>query len=251
MHTKEVTIGRGIHKSVEGVFFDHNRPLEGCVDHLYSDIKNLVTIGVGQLVDPLPRALSLPLRRPDGTLATETEIEADWRAVKDHPDAARLGAPLAKKLTKLRLTEVDIRMLVQWRLDANVEALCVRFPGFSSYPAPAQLAILSLSWACGTSFRFIKLEAAIRAQDWALASTECDINPKGNPGVIPRNERNRALFLLAAAQVAVGADTSRLDLAPADAPGPSPEALAAHALAQQTTSEQVNVSIREAYGSDR
>jgi hypothetical protein len=64
-----------------------------------------------------------------------------------------------------------------------------------------------------------RLTAALRAQDWATAAAECEIRSEGNPGVVPRNERNRQLYLDAAA----GART-----VPAPPPtGPTAEEVAA------------------------
>ena len=76
------------------------------------------------------------------------------------------------------------------------------FPALPSWPWEAQMATLSLCWAVGTALPrgWPRLTAALRAQDWATAAAECEIRSEGNPGVVPRNERNRQLYLDAASE---------------------------------------------------
>ena len=127
-----------------------------------------------------------------------------------------------------------------------VVALARRFPDLPTWPASAQLAVLSLAWACGPGFRFPKTEAAIRTQDWATAAEEGVINSVGNPGVIPRNKANRQLFLAAAHVVAIGGDRSVLLMAP-------PEELS-EAERQRTlglVGMTLDASIRDRLASDR
>jgi GH24 family phage-related lysozyme (muramidase) len=184
-------------------FFAYNAPFEGVISHLYADCKNLVTIGVGCLADPLPMVLALPMRRPDGTLATTQEIAADWNAVKGDPLCATRGHTYAAKLCKLRLEPADVEALVLRRLDDFAAHLAKRFPAFGSWPWQAQLAVLSIAWACGPGFRFPRMEQALLAGDFAAAAEECEINATGNAGVIPRNAANKALLLEASKPVSM------------------------------------------------
>ena len=65
---------------------------EGNIGYMYLDTKGLVTIGIGNLIDPLSLALPLPFQfkignragAPAGRLATPKEIEAEWRSLKNH-----------------------------------------------------------------------------------------------------------------------------------------------------------------------
>src|SRR5690606_6058570 len=74
-----------------------NSPLEGRVDCMYLDVKGLVTVGVGNLVDPVHLAERLPFRRPDGSLATREEIRAAWHTVKTQGNPRRLWTTYARE----------------------------------------------------------------------------------------------------------------------------------------------------------
>lgn len=191
-------------------FYDFNLKYEGGVNFLYQDLLGLVSIGVGILVDPIERADYLPLIHPDGRRATIPEIRAEWTVVKNLPgkngkSAALLGHRYVEPFIKLRLTEEGLRQTLQWKLDQQMSYLAKRFPEFAYWPSDAQLATLSMSWACGPAFRFPKLEAALKAMDFRIAAIECRIRtepapdqPHGNPGVVPRNKANKQLYTNAA-----------------------------------------------------
>ena len=184
---------------VRAKFLAFTAPLEGVVRYFYLDVLGLVTVAYGCLVATEGAARCLPMVRRDGSPATSDEIAADWRRVKGRPDLARRGYRAAGLVAQLRLTPEGVERVTFDKLDATVEALARRFPAFADWPASAQLAVVSLAWACGPGFAFPRCEAALRAQDWAGAAAECAIRSVGNPGVIPRNRANRALLLGAAA----------------------------------------------------
>lgn len=184
--------------SVRAAWFGFNAPFEGVVPYLYADVRGLVTVGVGNLVDPVQYACQLPFRRPDGTLATRDEIVADFHAVKSDPSMAKLGHRAAAKVTKLRLLEEDIRQLVDRKLTQMDAHLSARWRAYRDWNADAQLAVLSMAWALGPGFHFPIFEAFIKAGEFLLASEECKISEAGNPGVRPRNLANRTLLRNAA-----------------------------------------------------
>lgn len=186
--------GALVKRAVRDAFVDFTVPLEGRIPWLYADVKGLVTIAIGNLVDPISLALGLPLRHPDGRLATRDEIAAEWQRVKSDPHAAAMGHKYAQRITRLRLDDKAIAMLVLGKLDANDTALRARFPEFEEWPADAQLATHSMAWACGPAFRFPRLERALREQDWEIAAVECRMDERGNPGLVPRNRLNRQLY---------------------------------------------------------
>lgn len=200
----------GIWPSVAAAFAPFSVPLEGSVPWLYLDVRGLVTTAIGVLVDPVERALALPLVRPDGSPATREEIAAAWSLVKLRPELARQGHLAAERVTSLRLTPDGIESVTLAKLRTHVAALVQRFPELPTWPAPAQLAVLSLAWACGTSFSFPRLEAHLRTGAFSAAVGEVDIRSEGNPGVVPRNTANRKLLLEAAEACRVGRDPSVL-----------------------------------------
>lgn len=195
-----------IRPAVEERFVAFSTPLEGCVPHFYLDIKGLVTIAIGRLADPLSTALDLPLVRADGSAATQAEIEAEWRRIKPATWLARKGHTAARSLCVLHLTPEGIESVTMGRLREMGAALARRFPDFPCWPADAQLAVLSLSWACGPGFAFPKCAAALALGDFTTAARECAISSRGNPGVIPRNVANRRLLTAAALVVAEDGD---------------------------------------------
>jgi GH24 family phage-related lysozyme (muramidase) len=175
-------------------------PLEGGVAYPYADIRGLVTVAYGNLIDPMSLALSLPfLDANTGKPATREQIASGWQAVKNDPNARKKGHAYARGLTPLRLTLAGMSGLALGKLEANDEALRIRFAEWEDFPACAQMALHSLAWACGAAFHFPKLAEAVRAQDWDACSVHIHMNeytPEGtrNAGLVPRNVRNRLLM---------------------------------------------------------
>ena len=180
--------------SVRRGFVPFTAPLEGIVRWMYLDVKGLVTTAIGILIDPIQTAMPLPWVRLDGSPAGRDEIAAEWMRVKGDASLARLGHRAAEHITNLRLTDEGVDLVVSGKLAQFDRQLAARFPEWEEWPADAQLATLSMSWACGPAFRFPQLEAALRARDFDGAAGTCHINEAGNPGIIPRNRANVALY---------------------------------------------------------
>ena len=85
----------------------------------------------------------------------------------------------------------------------------ISIPAFPMKRWAAALAVLSLAWAAGAHFAYPRLEAHLRAEDWAAAAEEADI--RGNP---ERSAAQRQLLLAAAAVVERGADVDTLYMTP-------------------------------------
>ena len=181
-------------QSVRDIFPSFSESFEGAVPWLYSDIKGLVTIAIGNLVDPVSAALTLPLRRPDGSPATRAEIAAEWARVKNDPKCATLGYRYAETITTLRLTDDGVAEVVGAKLRELDAAMRRRFPAFETWPAEAQLATLSMCWACGPAFAFPVLASALARRDFSAAARNCHIDDAHNPGVTPRNRADVALY---------------------------------------------------------
>lgn len=198
-------------KAVSDKFYAVNRrsELEGEVSYFYADTKGLVTIGVGCLVDPIETARNLPMLRKDGSLATVAEIEADWRAVKNDPLMAKEGHLRARRVTRLRLNEAGMNALLREKLFRFAGDLRKQFPGFNAWPADAQFALLSLSWARGqNNFAglYPKLTRALKDGDFVGAAAECALAG----GYKARNDMNKACFLAADRVVREGLDPEQL-----------------------------------------
>jgi len=188
-----------VRPSVRAAFVPFTAPLEGVVRWLYLDVKGLVTTAIGNLVDPIEYALDLPMVYSGTNIPAPREaIRREWERVKAHPTAARQGHRVLDAETSLRLTDAGIAFVVDRRLALNVSILRKRFPEWDEWPADAQLATLSMAWACGPMFAFPSLTAALRDRDWKQAADDCRMRTEGNPGLIPRNAANKSLYLAAA-----------------------------------------------------
>lgn len=183
-------------QSVKDAFWSFSVPHEGYVPWLYADVKGLVTTGVGNLVDPVAYALPLPwVDKGTGKRASNADITAEWMRIKNDKSLARLGHRACEHITRLRLSEADIRRLVSSKLDQMWAHYTARFPDAATFPADAQLAIVSMCWAMGPGFSWPMFHTAQRRRDFGIMAAECRMTERGNPGVIKRNEQNRKLLL--------------------------------------------------------
>lgn len=194
--------------SVEAAFLPYNTKFEGIVFSMYADILGLITVGVGNLVDPMTYALSLPFVHRDGSPASREDIAAQWLELKRHPEAARHGWRYAERFTSIRLTQNGVHALVVAKAKQNEAVLVKRCPDFESWPADAQLALHSWSWACGPGGKWPRFMAALNARDFELAAVESHMDESGpdrilgtaddNWGLKPRNVAQKELFRNAA-----------------------------------------------------
>lgn len=206
-----------MHSSVKQAFRGFNEPFEGVVKYMYLDILGLVTIGVGNLIDPISAALSLPfqyqnkpgIKTPEAP-ASRSVIEEEWLLLKSHLELGKLGHRACKKFTNLELSDDSINALISKRLEQN-ESFIKRhkpFKAFDEWPADAQMAILSMAWAMGPGnlHKWTLFAGACERKDFGTAAEHCRIREAGNPGVIPRNKANKHLFENAASVLAGEAD---------------------------------------------
>ncbi len=200
--------------SVSSVFMQFSTDLEGRVPWMYVDVKGLVTVGIGNLIDPRPAALALPFHHDvTGEPATQEEVAAAWDDLK--ANAAELGArghKACERRNDLRLSPEAIDSLVLAKAAQNHEVLRGHFPAIDDVPADAQLGLHSMAWALGAAFapRWPNFTAAVRAGDFRTAADQCHMSEDGNPGVVPRNVANALLFRNAATVVDGGGDPEAL-----------------------------------------
>ncbi len=235
---------------VKDVFFDFTAEREGFTPFMYCDRLNLVTTGVGNLIDRSKRdsfdisanamtpAMSLPwkFKAPGWTsknpLAAERanadEIREAWIRTKlqeqNFPGFNEGGGFKYAGLTPLTLDLTAIHNLFNTTLaDFDAKLLKVsRFPNYGAWPADAQLALLSMAWAMGPAFtdpdaehpkgKFIQFRNAANLEDFVTASRESFFN--GGGGTLNaragRNRENELMFKNAADVVKGGVDRGRL-----------------------------------------
>lgn len=210
-----------MHLSVQTQFRRFNEPFEGVVAHMYLDIKGLVTVGVGNLIDPVDCATPLPFRfknKPTivtpGEPASKAQIAAEWHRLKNNRPLAQAGHCACEPVTSLELDEHTLNSLIEQRLADNENWLRRQpaFQQFDLWPADAQLGLLSMAWALGPAgaLKFHKFCASCEKLDFVAAASQCRMNEAGNPGVIPRNRANTALFSNAAVVLTGGLEASTL-----------------------------------------
>jgi GH24 family phage-related lysozyme (muramidase) len=195
--------------AVQSGFPAFSAKFEGRVSYMYLDVKGLVTVGVGNLVDPVSAAQTLPFRfknRPGitapGSPATSDQIAQEWQRLKSDPGLAIKTYQACDPITQLELSDDAIDALILSRLTQNESFLKRQqwFQGFDNWPADAQLGLLSMAWAMGPAGpgAFPNFRAACQKLDFATAAAQCKMNEAGNPGLIPRNQANVTLFSNAA-----------------------------------------------------
>jgi hypothetical protein len=201
--------------SVQSAFRAFSEKFEGSVPFMYLDILGLVTVGVGNLVDPVDLAKALPFRfknKPGtttpGSPATTEQIASEWQRLKGDQSLAQKGFKACEPITNLELSDDSINALIMDRLTKNESFLKGQqwFHNFDNWPADAQLGLLSMAWAMGPGgpVGFPKFRAACQSMDFNTAAAECKMNEAGNPGIIARNQANFVLFSNAAIVLANG-----------------------------------------------
>jgi GH24 family phage-related lysozyme (muramidase) len=207
-----------------------NSRLEGFLPYLYLDILGYVTCGMGNLVDPVSMALSLPWLTSSGDPADQATITAAWHAVdacRSDPKGKRQTSGLATKygqafasVTAIRLSEDGIQQLIDRQVAANELELRKHFTAYDTMPADGQMAINSMAWAMGAGFpaMFKTFTAAVNAGDWATALANADFR---GAGVATRIAANKVMLANAGQVAAQGLDASELHypavLGPVDA----------------------------------
>lgn len=202
-----------MHLSVQSQFRTFNEPFEGAIPYMYLDVLGLVTVGVGNLIDPVTVATSLPFRfkqkpgiQTPGALATPEQIAEEWQKLKGDTSLAHKGHLTCAPITDLELDSTAIDGVIAERLARNESFLKRQkpFKDFDNWPADGQLALLSMCWAMGPggALNFHQFCSSCAKMDFKAAAAECKMKEQGNPGVIPRNKAHRTLLSNAAAVIA-------------------------------------------------
>lgn len=198
-------------QAVADSYTNFTTKFEGKLPFMYLDRLGLVTTGIGNLIDPIGAALGLPWKHPNGSRASASEIRDAWNTVKSHQEMNEMGGGAFGGLTSIRLSNDDIKALVNSKLSENERSLKSQFPGYDHWPADAQMAILSMAWAQGPNFshKFPKFTRAVNQllPDFVTAATESHMQGVGIEG---RNSANYDLFQNAAKVLKFGYDVEKL-----------------------------------------
>ena len=178
---------------------------EGKVNFMYLDVKGLVTIGIGNLIDPINMAYKLEFKYKGGGGAVgQNVVQTEWQTVKGRKDLISKGSAAFDAITKLQLTDKGIETMVKQHAGAIENYITTNssaskfYSNWHNWPADAQLGFLGVAWGGIPlpQFGWHKFPAACQAEDWDTAAKECAISSAIAAG---RNEAHRLMFLNAAA----------------------------------------------------
>lgn len=211
-----------MYESVSDAFTPASKKFEGYLPWMYTDVKGLVTTGMGNLIDPVENALNLPWKHGvGGPAATQQEIMAAWNAVK-HGGMDQAGGGKQSGLSDLRLDDDGIQQVIGQKLTNNESILRKRISNWDTLPANVQLACLLMAWAMGANFAYPHFLALITSAvpDFRAAADQAympdnpqksmDYPPTSNPGLRPRNVLVKMLLQQAADQLSSGAALDQL-----------------------------------------
>lgn len=223
---------------IRDTFFDFTAQREGFTPFMYCDTLNLVTTGVGNLIDSGPRngfdiseramasAMNLPwkFKGPGWTsknpvaagAASQADIREAWIRTKlkeeESPGFNKRGGFAYAGFQPLTLDLQGLKDLFNRTLASFDKTLESRYPGYQKAPADAQLALLSMAWAMGPAFNFPQFKTAFDAEDFRRAGELSYF--KGGGGTMEnrtgRNRDNVIMFTNAADVVKGGVDRDRL-----------------------------------------
>jgi hypothetical protein len=239
-----------VRKIIRDTFFDFTAHREGFTPFMYCDTLNLVTTGVGNLIDAGGRngfdtsdaamapAMKLPWKFKGagwsktnpvaGDNASQADIKEAWIRTKlqeqNNPGFIKKGGFAYTNLTPLTLDMEGLKSLFSRTLAAFDKSLqsevrgkngvLIRGPyvGYESYPADAQLAMLSMSWAMGPAFNFPAFKAAVERRDFDAAAPLSFFKGGGGTQEKPagRNAENQIMLHNAAMVERLGADPDQL-----------------------------------------
>ena len=166
----------------ENDYFQDLEAFEGCTTWLYADVRGLVTIGIGNLVENADACAALPfvhaLLTADGSPpppVTDDDKRNAYCKILNAFDSPKPAAAY-RFVSDLRLTQAFVAELVGQRLEAEFYPGLLRLcPGFDAFPLPARRALVDMAYNLGVGGleKFPHLLAACNAGDWAEAARQC------------------------------------------------------------------------------
>jgi hypothetical protein len=230
---------------VDGSGTTRSTPNEGIrlPSWMYEDVLGLVTTGMGNMIETpsvsgpttdaqfaagvgpgpslageiTPIGLHAGWTHADGTPATDDEVRAEFQRVKSewtrHMRESGGFNAAGRASAQLFLPEPAVRQLINRVLQGFADQLNRQVP-FSTFPADAQIALLSHSWADGASLSgWPKLKAALTRGDFRGAAQEDVTHAAGGvitPQLKDRNDAIARAYLNADDVLQVNGDIDRL-----------------------------------------
>lgn len=189
-------------QAVIDAFLAWTEKFESFLTWFYLDVKGFVTIGYGNLVDPISAISGLMFVNADGSPASAVQVQGAWQAVKRLQGLAPEGGGTFERFTSVRATRDSINALCGAKLALIAKHVRAYFPGWDDFPADGQLLICSMCWAMGDGAlaHWPHFVAAVNAGDWLAVATphgtpaSCQMSEVGqNASFKRRNAANLAL----------------------------------------------------------
>ena len=175
---------------------------------MYLDTVSRVTVGIGNMLPSVTAAQALAfIDRTTKNAATQEQSKPSSRRFRG---GSRLASETNREHTKLDLPDVAVNLLFKGRVAEFTRQLTSYFPDYSTFPDPAQLAILDMAFNLGAAALNTKWPSLKRvlAQDWAEAEKPCS-RPQAQPS---RNDTTKELFRKAAELATKAEDKSQRSL---------------------------------------
>lgn len=174
---------------------------EGRISHLYLDTVGKVTVGIGHMVPNKTAMATVTMYKKDAkgmlVLATATEKQAEYDAIKKLPFGRAYGAASFKKHTTLIMKDVDINTQRDKHIQSFYNELTSYYTtsngfntAFDSMPIEVQKALFDMVFNLGVTklkSQYVKLNDAIKKEKWdeaAKQSNRIGISPARNKYVL-------------------------------------------------------------------
>lgn len=188
---------------------------EGGVPHMYVDITNNVTVGIGCLLSDTRDAKKAVkatagywyVEGAPGTKPTDEMVEADYNACMklNQEMGGNVKSRAFKAVTKLRLSEKGIEIFTQRKMIAKEGTLfeTISREQWEAFPVDAQFFCIAVMWGIGNWSTVVRLHpaltTAIKNEDFLEAAKHVNFKSNGNEKVRKFLNKSYAFLLANAA----------------------------------------------------
>ena len=164
----------------KAVFLQHLKIVEGFATHMYKDIANNVTVGIGLLLRDAADAKKLPfVIKGTNTPAHPVHIENAFNIIRNSTKSGAAGAAAFEPLTNIEISLAEATIRALNAMDDFLRQLTSStfFPEFGTYPTTVQMGILDIAYTLGptgTRDTYKNFTVAVRRRNWKLAAKESD-----------------------------------------------------------------------------
>jgi hypothetical protein len=142
-----------------------------------------------------------------------SDIARDFDVVLSHEELGRPGPQPGslkkwKDMTNCRITKDGLRKGVKTKAVGNIKYVKTLRTGnkylgdFDTFPADAQLCVISLTWANGNEFNYPTFAKACREANWFEAAKQCGFESKAN--TLPKRQKDQETMMCNAGCVKLG-----------------------------------------------